>query len=166
MVHRDSKPANLLVAGDKGEYGVRNVVKILDMGLARFQTDDGSSSTEVTRAGTVVGTPDFMSPEQAKDSSAVDHRSDLYSLGCTLFFLLAGDPPFTKGNPVEKLLQHQLDAPPQIQFLRPDVPDELARIIHCLLAKRPEDRFQSGAALAHALEPWCSRAADAGAAAP
>src|SRR5207249_8493567 len=73
---------------------------------------------------------------------------------------------FTKGNPVEKLLQHQLDAPPQIQFLRPDIPDELARIIHCLLAKRPEDRFQSGAALAHALEPWCSRAADAGAAAP
>jgi serine/threonine-protein kinase len=160
MVHRDIKPANLLVAkNEQALYSVRNVVKILDMGLARFkdpESGDDSGSTELTRTGTVVGTPDFMSPEQAKNSSAVDHRSDLYSLGCTLYYLLAGQAPFPKGNPLEKLLQHQMDAPQPIQFLRPDVPNEVATIVHCLLAKRPDDRFQSGAALAHALEPWCA----------
>ncbi|HEX3149142.1 MAG TPA: serine/threonine-protein kinase [Gemmataceae bacterium] len=164
MVHRDIKPSNLLVAvNEKGQYQVRNVVKILDMGLARIQVDDGNTeqiSSELTRTGTVVGTPDFMSPEQAKNSSAVDHRSDIYSLGCTFYFLLTGEAPFPKGNPLEKLLQHQMDAPRPIQFLRPDVPNELATIIHCLLAKKPDDRFQSGAALAHALEPWCAAAAN------
>jgi eukaryotic-like serine/threonine-protein kinase len=164
MVHRDIKPSNLLVAvNDKGQYQVRNLVKILDMGLARVQVDDGNTeqiSSELTRTGTVVGTPDFMSPEQAKNSSAVDHRSDIYSLGCTFYFLLTGEAPFPKGNPLEKLLQHQMDAPRPIQFLRPDVPNELATIVHCLLAKKPDDRFQSGAALAHALEPWCAAAAN------
>ena len=158
MIHRDVKPANLLVgANEQGQYGVRSVVKILDMGLARFQHAAGeSTSTDLTRANTVVGTPDFMSPEQAKDSRSVDHRSDLYSLGCTLYYLLTGDAPFPKGNPLEKLMQHQMDAPRPVQFLRPDIPHELANIVHCLMAKRPDDRFQSGAALAHALEPWCA----------
>lgn len=157
MIHRDVKPANLLVASsDKGEYSVRSVVKILDMGLARSLDDDGASSSQLTRANTVVGTPDFMSPEQAKNARGVDHRSDLYSLGGTMYFLLAGEPPFPKGNPLEKLMQHQVDAPRPVQFLRTDVPNELAAIVHCLLAKRPEDRFRSGTALAHALEPWCA----------
>jgi eukaryotic-like serine/threonine-protein kinase len=159
MIHRDIKPANLLVGiSDQGEYGVRNVVKILDMGLARFVHDESneSGSTELTRANTVVGTPEFMSPEQAKNARGVDHRSDLYSLGCTLYYLLSGEPPFPKGSPLEKLMQHQMDAPRPIQFLRKDVPGELAAIVHSLLAKRPEDRFQSGAAVAHAMEPWCA----------
>ncbi len=158
MIHRDIKPANLLVAAnEKGEYGVKNVVKILDMGLARFQdAEGGASSTELTRANTVVGTPDFMSPEQAKNASGVDHRSDIYSLGGTFYYLLTGEPPFPKGNPLEKLMQHQMDAPRPVQLLRPDVPGELAAIVHTLLAKRPADRFQSGSALARALEPWCA----------
>jgi serine/threonine-protein kinase len=159
-IHRDIKPSNLLIAKDaKGEYTVRSVVKILDMGLARIQTDDASGeeiSTELTRTGTVIGTPDYMSPEQAKNSSQVDHRSDLYSLGCTLYFLLTGESPFPNGTPLEKLLQHQMDPPRPLQLVRMDVPNELATIVHTLLAKRPEDRFQSGAALALALEPWCS----------
>jgi eukaryotic-like serine/threonine-protein kinase len=158
MIHRDVKPANLLVgANELGEYGGRSVVKVLDLGLARFRHAAGeSTSTDVTRANTVVGTPDFMSPEQAKDSRSVDHRSDLYSLGCTLYFLLTGEPPFTKGSPVEKLMQHQMDTPRPVQSLRADIPNEVAAIVHCLMAKAPDDRFQSGAALAHALEPWCA----------
>jgi serine/threonine-protein kinase len=158
MIHRDVKPANLLVGvNELGEYGVRSVVKVLDMGLARFRHAAGeSTSTDVTRANTVVGTPDFMSPEQAKDSRSVDHQSDLYSLGCTLYFLLTGEPPFPKGHPLEKLMQHQMDAPRPVQSLRADIPNEVAAVVHCLMSKRPEDRFQSGAALAHALEPWCA----------
>jgi eukaryotic-like serine/threonine-protein kinase len=160
MVHRDIKPSNLLVIKDpKGQYSAKNIVKILDMGLARVKIDEANGeqlSSELTRSGTVIGTPDFMSPEQAKNSSGVDHRSDLYSLGCTLYFLLTGDVPFPVGNPLEKLLQHQMDPPRPVQLLRMDIPPEVATIVHCLLAKKPDDRFQSGSALANALEPWCT----------
>jgi eukaryotic-like serine/threonine-protein kinase len=159
LVHRDIKPSNLLVvAGEKRQYGPRNLVKILDMGLARSTVDETGDnlSTELTRTGTVVGTPDYMSPEQAKNSSAVDHRSDLYSLGCTFYHLLTGEVVFPNGNPLEKLLQHQMDAPRPIQLVRMETPAEVASIVQSLLAKKPEHRFQSGAALAHALEPWCS----------
>jgi serine/threonine protein kinase len=158
MVHRDIKPGNLLVAADeRGQYSTRNVVKILDMGLARSRQGDinaDSFSTEITRAGTVIGTPDYMSPERAKNSSTVDRRSDLYSLGCTFYHLLTAEIPFPNGSPLEKLMQHQMDAPRPVQQLRADVPPEVATIVHCLLSKRPEDRFQSGAALAKALAPW------------
>lgn len=163
MVHRDIKPSNLLVAMDeKGQYGAKCAVKILDMGLARTLQGDVANddvSTELTRTGTVIGTPDFMSPEQAKNSSTVDHRSDLYSLGCTFFFLLTGEVPFPNGNPLEKLLQHQMDPPRPIQLIRLDTPPEVATIVQCLLAKKPDDRFQSGAALANALERWTSGSA-------
>jgi eukaryotic-like serine/threonine-protein kinase len=160
FIHRDIKPSNLLIGSDlKGQFTVRSVVKILDMGLARPQLEEAGAenlSTELTRTGTVVGTPEYMSPEQAKNSSAVDHRSDLYSLGCTFFYLLTGEPPFPTGTPLEKLLQHQMDAPRPVQMLRMEIPPEVATIVQTLLAKRPEGRFQSGAALANALEPWCS----------
>lgn len=160
FIHRDIKPSNLLIATDpKGQFTVRSVVKILDMGLARLQSDDPAGeniSTELTRTGTVIGTPEFMSPEQAKNSSAVDQRSDLYSMGCTFYYLLIGESPFPNGTPLEKLLQHQMDAPRPVQLIRMDIPPEVATIVHTLLAKRPDDRFQSGAALANALEPWCS----------
>jgi eukaryotic-like serine/threonine-protein kinase len=158
MVHRDIKPSNLLVAvGEGGQYTARGPVKILDMGLARMQDTpaEDSSSTELTQTGTVVGTPDFMSPEQAKNSSQVDHRSDLYSLGCTFYYLLTGDVPFPNGSALEKLLQHQMDAPRPVQLLRMDVPAQVAAIVQTLLEKKPDRRFQSGAALANALEPWC-----------
>jgi serine/threonine protein kinase len=158
LVHRDIKPSNLLVTapGKAGKTGSGGVVKILDMGLARAVGDATNESdlTALTQAGTVIGTPDYMSPEQAKNSSTVDGRSDIYSLGCTFFFLLTGRTLFPNGSTLEKLLQHQMDAPPHIQLLRPEIPDELAVIIHRLLAKQPEGRFQSGAALAAALEPW------------
>lgn len=159
FIHRDIKPSNLLIASDnKGQFTVRSAVKILDMGLARLQSDEPAGdkiSTELTSTGTVIGTPEFMSPEQAKNSSAVDHRSDLYSLGCTFYYLLTGDSPFPNGTPLEKLLQHQMDPPRPVQLIRLELPPEVSTIVHTLLAKRPEERFQSGAALAHALEPWC-----------
>src|SRR5262249_44633490 len=115
MVHRDIKPSNLLVAAsDNGRFTSRNVVKILDMGLARSPADEAGGDgepTKTTRPGPVVAPPDFMSPEQPKTPSQVAPRSALYSLGSTFYSLLTGAPPFPIGNPLEKLLQHQMDAP-------------------------------------------------------
>ncbi|MGL6073793.1 MAG: serine/threonine protein kinase [Fimbriiglobus sp.] len=154
LIHRDIKPSNLLVYGERalpGTDGKANL-KILDMGLVRsLMEDDDANRTELTRDGTVVGTPDYMSPEQAKNSSTVDHRADLYSLGCTLYYMLRGRPPFPDGSPIDKLLRHQLDPAPDIRTDRPDVPVALAEVIAKLLAKRPEDRYQSANATAVAL---------------
>ncbi len=146
FVHRDIKPSNLLVSGERALPKTGGVahIKILDMGLIRSLSDDDDvSRTELTRDGTVVGTPDYMSPEQAKNSSTVDSRADIYSLGCTLYYLLAGRPPFPEGSPIDKLLRHQLDAPPDLRKIRPDAPYDLVRIIDKLLAKKPEDRIQT-----------------------
>jgi serine/threonine-protein kinase len=158
MVHRDIKPSNLLVTAPRKDRktGPAGAIKILDMGLARVGGADETESAEtaLTKDGTVIGTPDYMSPEQAKNSSTVDGRSDLYSLGCTFYFLLTGQPPFPTGTTLEKLLQHQMDAPKHVQLVRHDIPEEVAAIVHTLLAKRPEDRFQNGAAVAAALERW------------
>ena len=152
LVHRDIKPSNLLVTANGA------TVKVLDMGLARMQLageNAGDSLTALTQAGTVVGSPDYMSPEQAKNSSTVDARADLYSLGCTFYFLLTGRPPFPNGTTLEKLLQHQTDPVPPVQLTRPDVPAGLAAVLDRLLAKEPGQRFPSAEALATALEPWC-----------
>ncbi|QVL33703.1 serine/threonine protein kinase [Telmatocola sphagniphila] len=179
MVHRDIKPSNILIgnrtAKDPG------VAKLLDLGLARSvkiekkeskyrepvaseassHSSNPSGHTALTRFGAVIGTADYMSPEQAVDSSAVDHRADIYSLGCTLYYLLTGKPVFEDGSPIEKLLKHQMDDPVNIRQLRHDVPKELGRHIHRSMAKRPENRFQSCADLARVLEPFCVSVATA-----
>ena len=157
LVHRDIKPSNLLVYGERALPGVRGQtgVKILDMGLVRsiLDTDDGTG-TELTRDGTVVGTPDYMAPEQAKNSKTVDHRADLYALGCTLYYLLKGQPPFPDGSPIDKLLRHQLDPPPDLRRSRPDVPAGLVEVIDKLLRKNADDRYQTAAEVAVALAPY------------
>jgi len=154
FVHRDIKPSNIIVSGERHVPHAKNpaVVKILDMGLVRpMGFDDVPGAADLTRAGTVVGTPDYMAPEQAKNSSSVDARADLYSLGCTLYFLLTGQSPFPEGTAVEKLLKHQLDPCPSVRILRPDVPEEIDAIIACLTAKKPEQRFPSAEIVAHTL---------------
>ncbi|MBA4065600.1 MAG: hypothetical protein C0501_18175 [Isosphaera sp.] len=156
FVHRDVKPSNIIVAGERHVPQATEpaVVKVTDLGLVRVVgLADDAAAEELTRDGTVVGTPDYMAPEQAKNSSAVDHRADLYSLGCTLYFLLAGRPPFADGTAVEKLLKHQLDDPLPVQEYRPEVPDVLAAVVAKLMAKDPADRFASAAAAAAALAP-------------
>jgi serine/threonine protein kinase/WD40 repeat protein len=151
MVHRDIKPSNLmLVAG-------ANQVKLLDMGLARLDndsqtTDDGQP---ITVEGAVMGTPDFLAPEQAKNAHGVDIRADVYSLGCTLFFLVTGSAPFAGGSLLEKLLKHQTESPRPLAELRPDTPPGLQQVLDKMMAKKPEDRFQTPALLASALAPFC-----------
>lgn len=165
LIHRDIKPSNILVSGERALPGTDGVaqVKILDMGLVRsiLDADDGMSRTELTRDGTVVGTPDYMAPEQAKNSSKVDAKADLYSLGATLFYLLRGQSPFPEGSPIDKLLRHQLDPPPDLRKLRPDLPVGLVNVINRLLKKKPEERYANAAELAVAIQPF-TPAADAG----
>jgi serine/threonine-protein kinase len=147
IVHRDIKPGNLLRDAD-------GVVKVADLGLARLNAPDGGpgGSTSLTQAGMVVGTADYMSPEQAVDSGEVDHRADIYSLGCTLHFLLTGRPPYQAASIMAILLKHR-DAPiPELSASRPDIPPELETIFQRMVAKAPEDRYQTMTVVVKALE--------------
>jgi serine/threonine protein kinase len=143
MVHRDIKPSNLIL-----ERG--GTLKILDMGLARNFMDE---SEEVLTRG-VLGTPDYLAPEQSLDSHNVDIRADLYSLGCTFYYLLTGSPPFPEGTVAQKLLWHQTRPPTPVRSFRPEVPEGLAAIVHRLLAKDRTQRFQAPGELAVALQPF------------
>lgn len=157
LVHRDIKPHNLLVA--RASDG-NSVIKILDMGLARLDIgEDSMSSGIMTQEGAVIGTLDYIAPEQARDAHLADTRADLYSLGCTLYFLLTGQPLFPGGAPTEKLLKHQFQPPPPIQALRPEVPASLAAVLQRLLAKKPEKRYQTPAETATALAAVLNKAA-------
>lgn len=160
MVHCDIKPANLLVqrVGAEG-LAPRCIIKILDFGLARLHSPgreaaDRSDTSLETDRNAVVGTPDYISPEQAKSLHATDIRSDLYSLGCTLYFLLTGQVPFPGGGVLEKLVRQGTAEPTPVEQLRPDVPPEVSAIVRRLMAKSPADRFQTPAELASALTPF------------
>ena len=154
FVHRDIKPSNILVSGERHRPGATEpaFVKILDMGLVRSILDD-DLEVGLTRDGTVVGTPDYMAPEQAKNSRIVDRRADLYSLGATIYFMLTAKPPFPDGTALDKIIRHVDQAPPLLSSLRDDVPEELVRIVDRLMAKSPAQRFATAADLAEALEP-------------
>src|SRR5262249_472076 len=147
VVHRDIKPSNLLV----DRVGT---VKILDMGLARFFDDQGDNLTHDMDAGQVLGTADFIAPEQAIDCHAADIRADIYSLGFTGFFLLTGKSPFGQGTITQKLLWHQTKQPRSVRELRPEVPKEVAEILLKTMAKAPADRYQTPRELIDALTPW------------
>lgn len=146
LVHRDVKPANLLV-------DEKNVVKLLDLGLAFFSVE-GQTSLTLANEDNVLGTADYLAPEQALNSHNVDGRADIYSLGGTLYFLLTGHPPFDEGNIAQRILAHQTQEPPSIFTQRPTVPRELVEICTRMMAKKPEDRFQTMDQVAQALEAF------------
>lgn len=133
VVHRDIKPSNILVTAD-------GHAKLVDLGLARLRME--SDRNDLTASGVTLGTFDYISPEQARDPRDADVRSDLYSLGCTFYFMLTGQPPFPDGTLLQKLLSHSSAPPPDPRSIRPDLDDQVAGIIHTLLAKQPKDRFQ------------------------
>lgn len=188
LVHRDIKPANLLVTrltgqgsaikevtkprdersvsrGSGGHAHPVYVLKIADFGLARWADDDPDRPTShLTQLGTVLGTPEYIAPEQARCSRTCDIRADLYSLGCTFYFLLAGQVPFPGGSLADKLLAHQLDQPEPVSKVRagrlangPSIPDdvqvpaEVAQVVAKLMAKEPAERYQTPAELADTL---------------
>jgi serine/threonine-protein kinase len=156
LIHRDVKPSNMLVT----TADPAGVVKVLDLGLARpIQIAGRGDGSSLTIDGTIVGTPDFMAPEQAKNSRTVDRRADLYSLGCTLYYLLAGRLPFPDGTAMDKLMQHQFEQPFPLELVRPDMPPGLLAVLQRLIAKKPEERFQTGEETAAALGPFCDNGA-------
>lgn len=159
LVHRDIKPSNLLVTTVGAPEGSPGVVKILDLGLARLRQSGAEGSDEpcLTKTGAVMGTPDYMAPEQARDSRSVDIRADLYSLGCTLYYLLTGQAVFPGDTVQEKFYKHWFEEPPSLD--QANVPADVAALVRRLLAKRPEDRCQTPAELAAALTPFCPSSA-------
>jgi serine/threonine protein kinase len=146
IVHRDIKPGNILV--DRN-----GIVKVLDMGLARFFHDKEDALTEKYNDD-VLGTADYLAPEQALDSHAVDIRADIYSLGATFYFCLTGRTPFTDGTIAQKLIWHQTRQPKPIRQLRPEVPEGVAAIVEKMMAKDPKQRPQTPLEVAEMLTPW------------
>jgi len=164
LVHRDIKPVNLFVmfppeATSKKRKTVKKrkhgAVKILDWGLAAVRSPVPSDEKpNKAMARVLIGTADYVSPEQAKNAHAVDIRGDIYSLGCTFYFLLTGRPPFAEGSLVQKLMKHQQADPEPLAKYRSDVPAEVQAILNRMVAKQLEKRFQTPAALALALTPY------------
>lgn len=149
-IHRDIKPANLLLSN-------KGFVKLLDLGVAKIAELDHTRLT-VDNQQTLLGTVDYLAPEQAVDSHSVDKRADLYSLGCTLFYLLIGRPPFDNGSQAQRLLNHQVMPAPSLRSLRPDVPRGLDWICRKLMAKKPDQRYPSCESLINDLDGWLAEA--------
>jgi serine/threonine-protein kinase len=147
VIHRDIKPGNLLL-DDKG------VIKLLDLGLARMIDETEQNSLTIQHDEKVLGTADYLAPEQAIDSHTVDTRCDIYSLGCTMLFMLTGHPPFPEGTLAQRLLAHQTRQPAPITKDRPDAPPSLLEIISRMMHKQPAERYQNARDVAQALLQW------------
>jgi serine/threonine protein kinase len=149
MVHRDIKPGNLMLARKSD----RAIVKVLDFGLAKATREDQVDSG-LTHEGQMLGTPDFIAPEQIRNAQSADIRADIYSLGCTLFYLLTAGPPFKGTSLYDTLQAHfSMDAKP-LDVVRTDVPAELAALVAKMMSKEPERRFQTPKEVAQALVPF------------
>jgi hypothetical protein len=146
MVHRDLKPQNLMLTS-------KGVVKILDFGLAKLASEQARPGGELTRDNVVMGTPEYMAPEQAVNTKTADIRADIYALGCTLFCLLTGRPPFVGDNSLAIIVAQAQDAPPLVESFRSDVPAPLAALVGRMLAKDPAARPQTPKEVADALAP-------------
>jgi len=167
-VHRDIKPTNLLVTAMATPTELKasaarpsgppplpwGLVKLLDLGLARLADPINGAvpGSPLTLAGGALrGTADYLAPEQAIDFHKADIRSDIYSLGCTFYFLLTGQPPFEGGTLAQKLMKHQREEPKLVDLLRPEVPRKVALVLQKMVAKKPEDRYQEPAEIADVL---------------
>ncbi|MGL4460626.1 MAG: serine/threonine-protein kinase [Planctomycetia bacterium] len=153
VVHRDLKPSNVIIAPD-------GRAKLLDLGLARWFDDDHNEAA-VVGAGRIVGSFDYMAPEQSKDSARADSRSDVYALGCLLYFALAGKPPFhAAADNKKKMAMHQLRSAPALEKARPNVPIPLAVVLEKMMEKEPVERYQAAAEVAEVMRRIQTRLKD------
>lgn len=150
MVHRDIKPGNFLIDNS-------GTVKLMDLGLAMVLQENKDFSVTLENEEKVLGTADYLAPEQAVDSHLIDSRADIYALGCTFYFLLTGRPPFDEGTLTQRLLAHQTKQPPDLNELRDGIPAEIVNIINQMMAKDPEKRIQTAADVAERLQEWLDR---------
>jgi eukaryotic-like serine/threonine-protein kinase len=149
LIHRDLKPSNILVTP-------HDHAKVLDLGLALIEGEQGADKRVIGGQGYIVGTMDYIAPEQSTDATKADRRSDVYSLGCTLYFALTGRPPFPGGTSKEKIQKHRTEEPEPILSLRPDLPLGFANLVHRMMAKDPDERFPSAVAAEEELERWAN----------
>jgi serine/threonine protein kinase len=165
LVHRDLKPANLMLVPRPGDTTLACTVKVLDLGLGRALCDETNAERAVdqglTTAGSLLGTPDYMSPEQARDARSVDIRSDLYSLGAVLFHLLTGEPVFPDSNVISQMIRHTTEEPRPLRQFTPGLPDALQQLVNSLLAKDPAQRFPTPARAAEAFRAFLMSGAEA-----
>ncbi len=148
VIHRDVKPANLLIDSD-------GRIRLLDMGLALVAAQEDQSLT-VAHNENVLGTADYLAPEQALNSHTVDHRADIYGLGCTLYYLLTGKPPFPDGTLAQRIAKHQTEMPTSIKKIRPDCPGEIEGICVKMIQKDPQYRYQTAGDVAEALRRFAA----------
>jgi eukaryotic-like serine/threonine-protein kinase len=164
LIHRDLKPANLMLIGGAPDSTARATVKLLDIGLGRIFFEEAGAPPEeadaLTCEGVLLGTPDYMSPEQARDPRAADIRSDIYSLGCVLYHTLAGQAPFPDTNIISQMIRHATEPPKPLKELNPAVPDGLQQIVNWMLAKDPGGRYPTPERAAQALEVFLAAGAE------
>jgi serine/threonine protein kinase len=167
MIHRDLTPANLMLVPPRPpgtpDDTLRSLVKLLDIGVGRILFDESvagdGTGQDLTTAGTMLGTPEYMAPEQAKDAHAADIRADIYGLGCVLYHALAGRPPFTSVNRVQLVIKHLTEPPKPLRDFERSIPDGLQAVVNTMLAKAPEQRYATPQHAARALEPFLGGAA-------
>jgi serine/threonine protein kinase len=167
LVHRDIKPANMFLVIPPGQGDANDpmksaqlgaTIKILDWGLADMRLPAATGKQEAANTlmrEETIGTADYLAPEQAVDATKVDIRADIYSLGCSFYYLLAGQPPFAGGSLLAKLLKHREAPPPSIQEKRPEAPAALSAVLNKMMAKKAEDRYRTPASVAAALAGFC-----------
>jgi serine/threonine protein kinase len=174
LVHRDIKPTNLILTwtstpADPSAGGAADLhnrvlwgshmplVKIFDMGIARIHLPEDDHDGSITEKGSLIGTPDFISPEQALNPHKADIRSDLYSLGATLYYLVTGQVPFPGGTKMDKVIRHRSEEPKPLASIRPGMPGEVQAIVNKLMAKAPEKRYQTPAEVAKVLSVYLAQ---------
>lgn len=149
LIHRDLKPSNIMVTPN-------DHAKVLDLGMALIEGEIPTDRTIVGGDGYVVGTMDYLAPEQSEDSINVDARTDIYSMGCSLYFALSGRTLFPGGTSLEKIMRHRNEDPEPLRQLSPSIPEAFAALVHRMMAKRPQDRFASAAEVRGQLLAWSS----------
>lgn len=171
LVHRDLKPSNMMLipapARGDNETTLKSMVKILDIGLARELFDESSplepaERMDITGEGVLLGTPDYLAPEQARDPRTIDIRADIYSLGCTLYHLLTGQPPFPDKNILNQMIRHASETPKPLTAFNPSIPEGLCQIVGWMMAKQPDQRYPTPARAAQALDAFLLVTSDSG----
>ena len=152
LVHRDLKPSNMMLIGSSPESTIHATLKLLDIGLGRMLFDEVAGTENLTSEGVLLGTPDYMSPEQARDPRTIDIRSDIYSLGCVLYHLLSGQPPFPDTNIISQMIRHATETPKPLKVFNPAVPDGLQQIVNWMMAKEAAQRYPTPERAAQALQ--------------